>query len=185
MCGIAGYTHRQRIVDTAVMRRITASLIHRGPDQQGTFESRNVSLGAVRLKIIDLSGGDQPLKSDDGNTVVVFNGEIYNHAELRRELESRGHVFHTRCDTEVALNAFLEWDLGCFSRFRGMFAIAFWSESRQAPCARPRPPGNQAPVFASPRPGRLFRLRIEGAFRPQRDSKRRLDTTGLHLFSCT
>ena len=108
MCGIAGFTHWNRSVDASVIRRVTASLTHRGPDQQGTFQSRDVSLGAVRLKIIDLEGGDQPLRSDDGDTIVVFNGEIYNHAELRRELASLGHRFHTHCDTEVALHAFLE-----------------------------------------------------------------------------
>jgi asparagine synthase (glutamine-hydrolysing) len=130
LCGIAGFTHWNRSsVDISVIRKITGSLAHRGPDQQGTFHSRDVSLGAVRLKIIDLAGGDQPLKSDDGDTVVVFNGEIYNHAELRQELESLGHCFHTQCDTEVALHAFLQWDVRCFARFRGMFAVAFWSES--------------------------------------------------------
>jgi asparagine synthase (glutamine-hydrolysing) len=129
LCGIAGFTHWKKTADSSVIRRITNSLAHRGPDQQGTFHSRDVSLGAVRLKIIDLAGGDQPLKSDDGDTVVVFNGEIYNHAELRRELESLGHRFHSQCDTEVALHAFIEWDVRCFSRFRGMFAVAFWSES--------------------------------------------------------
>jgi asparagine synthase (glutamine-hydrolysing) len=85
----------------------------------------------VRLKIIDLEGGDQPLRSEDGDTVVVFNGEIYNHAALRAELESLGYRFHTRCDTEVVLHAFLEWDVECFSRLRGMFAIGVWSESRR------------------------------------------------------
>src|SRR5262249_29579301 len=107
----------------------TASIAHRGPDQNGTYESRDVSLGAVRLKIIDLAGGDQPMRADSGDLVAIFNGEIYNHAELPAELESYGHRFRTRCDTEVALKAFLHWDSDCFSRFRGMFALAFWRES--------------------------------------------------------
>jgi asparagine synthase (glutamine-hydrolysing) len=131
LCGIAGFTHRHRVVDTGVIRRIVASLAHRGPDQDGIYESRDVSLGAVRLKIIDLEGGDQPLRSGDGDTIAIFNGEIYNHDELRGELESLGHHFRTRCDTEVVLNAFLEWDVQCFSRLRGMFAIGLWSESRR------------------------------------------------------
>jgi asparagine synthase (glutamine-hydrolysing) len=83
------------------------------------------------LKIIDLDGGDQPIMSDDGDTVIVFNGEVYNHQELRRELESLGHRFRSRCDTEVVLRSFLEFDLDCFSRLRGMFAFAIWSESRK------------------------------------------------------
>jgi asparagine synthase (glutamine-hydrolysing) len=99
-------------------------MLHRGPDQQGVFRSRAICLSAVRLKIIDLSGGDQPLVSDDQNTVIAFNGEIYNHAALRGELEGLGHRFHSRCDTEVFLHAFLQWDVGCFSRLRGMFAAA-------------------------------------------------------------
>ena len=114
MCGIAGYTHRNRVVDSGIFRRIIASLAHRGPDQNGFYESRDVSLGAVRLKIIDLDGGNQPLRSEDGDTIAIFNGEIYNHAELRAELESLGHCFRTRCDTEVLLEAFLEWDVQCF-----------------------------------------------------------------------
>ena len=131
MCGIAGYTHKDRIVESGVFRRIIASIAHRGPDQDGVYESRSVSLGAVRLKVVDLESGDQPMSSEDGGTVAVFNGEIYNHAELRGELESLGYRFRTRCDTEVALNAFRAWDTGCFARFRGMFALAFWSEARR------------------------------------------------------
>lgn len=128
MCGIAGYTHSRGAADGSVIRRITASLGHRGPDQSGVFESPSVSLGAVRLKIIDLAGGDQPMAGPAGETLIVFNGEIYNHLELRRELEQRGHRFRTRCDTEVALHAFLEWDTASFARLRGMFAMALWSE---------------------------------------------------------
>src|ERR1017187_7234921 len=104
--------------------------MHRGPDQQGIFESDNVSLAATRLKIIDLESGDQPIASEDRDTVIVFNGEVYNHAELRRELEQRGHRFRSHSDTEVVLASFLEWDVGCFARFRGMFGLALWTESR-------------------------------------------------------
>ena len=106
-----------------------ATLIHRGPDQQGVFQSDIVSLGAARLKIIDLASGEQPFASENGDTVIAFNGEIYNHRELRCELEKRGHRFRSQSDTETVLNAFLEWDTGCFSRLRGMFAVALWTES--------------------------------------------------------
>ena len=119
------------MTETDRIRRAASTLLHRGPDQQGVFQSNTVALAATRLKIIDLDGGDQPILSDDGDTVIVFNGEIYNHQELRRELESLGHQFRSRCDTEVVLRAFLEWDLQCFSRLRGMFAFAIWSESRK------------------------------------------------------
>jgi asparagine synthase (glutamine-hydrolysing) len=88
-------------------------------------------MGATRLKIIDLHGGDQPILSEDGDTGIVFNGEIYNHLELRRELEERGHRFTSHSDTETVLHAFLEWDKECFSRLRGMFAIALWKKSEK------------------------------------------------------
>ena len=106
----------------------TNTLIHRGPDQQGTYESVDESLGAVRLKIIDLSAGAQRLFSNDRRTVLVFNGEIYNYLELRKELQVLGHQFLTQCDTEVLLRAFLQWDTNCFRRLRGMFAAAFWNK---------------------------------------------------------
>jgi asparagine synthase (glutamine-hydrolysing) len=124
MCGIAGFTHFGRKAPAAVLRRAIQSLYHRGPDQQGSFESAHASLGAVRLKIIDLSGGDQPMRTDNGDYVIAFNGEIYNHVELRKQLEELGHRFQSHCDTEVVLRAFVQWDTDCFRRLRGMFAAA-------------------------------------------------------------
>jgi asparagine synthase (glutamine-hydrolysing) len=129
LCGIVGFTHRRWVPDPDRIRRAAATLIHRGPDQQGVFESPLVSLGAARLKIIDIQSGDQPIISDDGDTVIVFNGEIYNHKELRSELENLGHRFRSHCDTETLLHAFMQWDTGCFSRLRGMFAVALWTAS--------------------------------------------------------
>ena len=131
MCGIAGFTHSGNSVSGDRLQAALASLVHRGPDQQGSFVSNFVALGAARLKIIDLQGGDQPIVSRNGDVIIAFNGEIYNHLELRRELEQLGHTFRSHTDTEVALEAFLEWDLECFQRFRGMFAIAFWTESQK------------------------------------------------------
>jgi asparagine synthase (glutamine-hydrolysing) len=139
MCGIAGFTHARRPAAPSRIQDAVSSIIHRGPNQQGVFESEAVSLGAARLKIIDIEGGDQPIISDDGDTVIVFNGEIYNHLELRRELEQRGYRFRSRSDTETVLNAFLEWDTECFARLRGMFAVALWRESdRRLVLARDR-----------------------------------------------
>lgn len=129
MCGIAGFTHRTGVPDPDRIDEAIASLIHRGPDQHGAYRSNFISLGATRLKIIDLALGDQPMVSGDNDTVLVFNGEIYNHAELRKELEPLGHRFVSRSDTETVLHAFAEWDTECFQRLRGMFAIALWSES--------------------------------------------------------
>jgi asparagine synthase (glutamine-hydrolysing) len=131
LCGITGFTHRY---GASVAERIgiaTDALRHRGPDQSDTYHCDRVALGAVRLKIIDLHGGNQPFFSDDFNTVLVFNGEIYNHAEIRAELEALGHRFTSRCDTEVVLRSFLQWDTGSFARLRGMFAIALWNGREQ------------------------------------------------------
>lgn len=131
LCGIAGFTKFKFDPGPERIRSATHSLIHRGPDQQGVFESPSIALGAARLKIIDLDSGDQPIFSENGDTVIAFNGEIYNHLELRAELERCGHRFQTHADTETVLAAFLEWDTGCFSRLRGMFAVALWTESRR------------------------------------------------------
>lgn len=131
MCGIAGFTHFARKPSPGIIRNAVSSIRHRGPDQEGVFEAQHVSLGAVRLKIIDLQGGDQPMTFEDAGLVIAFNGEIYNHAELRVELESLGHRFETHCDTEVVLHAFAEWDVASFKRLRGMFAAAFWQKDEQ------------------------------------------------------
>jgi asparagine synthase (glutamine-hydrolysing) len=122
-----------------VAGRIIEAIHHRGPDQHGVYEGSEVTLCAVRLKIIDLAGGDQPIVSDDGGTAIVFNGEIYNHREIRRDLERLGHRFRSQCDTETVLRAFMEWDTACFERMRGMFGVALWSEaSRRLVLARDR-----------------------------------------------
>jgi asparagine synthase (glutamine-hydrolysing) len=126
VCGIAGYTHSTRPLDQTLIRRIIRMIRHRGPDQDGTYLSDQVSMGAVRLKIIDLEGGQQPMQSEDGQTILVYNGEIYNYKEIRQILIGRGHRFSSNSDTEVVLHAFLEWDTGCFEKLKGMFAIALW-----------------------------------------------------------
>jgi asparagine synthase (glutamine-hydrolysing) len=131
MCGILGYSHISRRLPPEVLKCGLRSLSHRGPNHQGQFVSRNISLGATRLSVLDLAGGDQPFFSPDKNVVVIFNGEIFNHQHLRAELQVEGFHFHTNCDTEVVLNAFLRWGTACFSRFRGMYAIAVWIESDQ------------------------------------------------------
>ncbi len=106
---------------------MVATLFHRGPDQQGIFSSNLFSFGATRLKIIDLELGNQPILENDGECGIVFNGEIYNHLELRAELEKLGHRFTSHSDTETVLKAFLQWDTECFARLRGMFAFAVWN----------------------------------------------------------
>jgi asparagine synthase (glutamine-hydrolysing) len=131
VCGILGYSHISRNLPAGVLTSALKSLHHRGPNHQGHFTSSQISLGSARLRILDLEGGDQPLFSPDRDVVVVFNGEIFNHLELRSELEREGFKFETRCDAEVILNAFLRWGNACFSRLRGMFAIAIWVQSER------------------------------------------------------
>jgi asparagine synthase (glutamine-hydrolysing) len=155
LCGIAGFTHRNGCPDPERIRKATTTLVHRGPDQMGIFRSPFVSLGATRLKIIDLQGGNQPFTTTDGDATIVFNGEIYNYKQLRPELESRGYRFRTNCDTEVVLYAFVEWNTDCFSRLRGMFALAVWTEStRTLVLARDRM--GIKPLYVARRNGELF-----------------------------
>ena len=131
MCGIAGYTHVGHPFLPKRIHDAVASILHRGPDDQAAWQSETVSLGATRLRVIDPAAGAQPFVSECNDFVVVFNGEIYNHGELRRELIAMGHRFRTSCDTEVVLRAFMEWDTACIEKLRGMFAFAAWQQSRQ------------------------------------------------------
>ncbi len=132
MCGITGGVPE---IDSRVLERMTTALAHRGPDGEGYFHApgpAGASLGHRRLAIIDLPGGRQPMTSADGRWTIVFNGEIYNFRELRRELESLGTVFHTRSDTEVLLEAWARWDVGALERLRGMFAFVIWDARERA-----------------------------------------------------
>jgi len=133
MCGITGiFDYRGRgDPDRRLLRRMTSVLSHRGPDGDGFYYAPGVGLGHRRLAIIDLSGGDQPLFNEDGTVCVVFNGEIYNFQELMAELLALGHVFRTRCDTEVIVHAWEEWGEACLERFNGMFAFALLDERRE------------------------------------------------------
>lgn len=141
MCGIAGALSA-RPPHPGQVERMRDELGHRGPDHAGLWHSDDgrVVLGHRRLAIIDLSAdANQPLDSGDGRLVVTFNGEIYNHARLRRELEALGVGFRTRSDTEVLLRAFDHWGEGCLARLEGMFAFALWDGTQQRLfCARDR-----------------------------------------------
>ena len=129
MCGIYGEIGPLSI-DERRARLATDRLLHRGPDECGAWVGGKVFLGMRRLSIIDLSGGQQPIWNEDKTCCIVFNGEIYNFLDLRPELEAKGHVFHTRSDTEVILHAYEEWGTDCLKRLNGMFAIAIWDATR-------------------------------------------------------
>ena len=110
---------------------MTRTLVHRGPDDEGYFVDEHVALGHRRLSIIDLETGRQPLDNEDGSVWIVFNGEIYNYRDLRALLETKGHTFKTRIDTETIVHAYEEWGAGCLERLRGMFAFALWDRRRR------------------------------------------------------
>lgn len=134
MCGIAGRVNfaTGKPVDPDVIRGMCELIKHRGPDGWNVRTEDAVGFGHRRLAIIDLStAGTQPMLSADGRCWISYNGEIYNFRELRRELEGRGHRFHSRTDTEVILAAYREYDVECLSRLRGMFAFAIWDASRR------------------------------------------------------
>jgi len=161
MCGITGIFHRSGApVDLDVLVRMTRTLTHRGPDEEGYFVNvadadnglrrdlplrrptpvgsaalqagaGNLGFGHRRLSIIDLATGQQPLSNEDGSIWVSFNGEIYNFQSLQQELEQKGHRFRTHCDTETIVHAYEEWGERAAERFRGMFAIAVWDERKQ------------------------------------------------------
>jgi len=133
MCGICGIVKfdADDAVSPALLEAMTDRISHRGPDAFGYFLEKQVGLGHRRLSIIDLSGGKQPMFNEDGTVVIVFNGEIYNFAELTAELVARGHVFNTRSDTETIIHAYEEYGDDCVTRFRGMFAFALWDRRKQ------------------------------------------------------
>ncbi len=132
MCGIAGYLRTAEVpVSAHLLRRMCDRLAHRGPDADGYFSDAEVALGHRRLSIIDVKGGDQPLGNEDGSVQVVFNGEIYNFQELRRDLVSRGHAFKTRSDTEVLVHLYEEVGERLPEFLNGMFAFALWDARRK------------------------------------------------------
>jgi asparagine synthase (glutamine-hydrolysing) len=128
MCGICGQFNfiRTEPVEPATIRRMTKTIVHRGPDDEGYFISGPVGLGFRRLSIIDLAGGHQPMSDAEETVWVIFNGEIYNYRELRAELQAKGHQFRTNSDTEVIIHGYKEWGTDVFNRLNGMFGLAIW-----------------------------------------------------------
>ncbi len=178
MCGIAGIVDREPLgaMQTSV-RRMMDLLVHRGPDDEGVYETAEVCLGHRRLAIIDLSpGGHQPMI--DGSNVLVFNGEIYNHKELRRELEHQGIVFHSRCDTEVLLRGYRAWGEDILLKAKGMFAFALWDGGRRRLfCARD--PFGEKPFYFFWGSGRfVFASEVEAVVAGL-DSRPKLDYLGI------
>lgn len=141
MCGICGYMNLNgNSTSKSIVRKMTDAIAHRGPDGEGHYSDRAVALGHRRLAIIDLSdSGKQPMLSNDGNYVIVYNGELYNFMDLKKELIELGYQFFSMCDTEVVLYAYIEWGSRCLDRFNGMFAFAIYDKVQQELfCARDR-----------------------------------------------
>ena len=132
MCGVAGFAGIATAGETARARleRMCDAIYHRGPDSAGYFVQPGIAMGMRRLSIIDISGGQQPISNEDGTVNVVFNGEIYNHHELRARLERAGHRFSTRCDTEVLVHLYEECGLEMVEQLHGMFAFSIWDATR-------------------------------------------------------
>lgn len=136
MCGITGFVDFKGNSNSETLKKMSDALLHRGPDDEGheiiVHHKTQIGFGFRRLAIIDLTAaGHQPMKSPDGRLTIIFNGEIYNHAELRTILESKGHSFKSHSDTEVILHSYMQWGLGCIEKFTGMFAIAIYDEIKE------------------------------------------------------
>ncbi len=133
MCGICGqyYFKEKRPVSLQTIKRMNDTITHRGPDDEGYYISDSIGLGFRRLSIIDLSGGHQPMSDHEKSVWVIFNGEIYNFPELKKELESYGHIFETRSDTEVIVYGYKQWGADVLNHLNGMFGLAIWDEKKQ------------------------------------------------------
>src|SRR6185503_14701257 len=140
MCGIAGIVRSDgRPIDTGELRDMCDVMVHRGPDDEGVHIGNGIGLAMRRLSIIDLHNGHQPVANEDESVWVVFNGEIYNYRQLRKELEGRGHRFRTSSDTETIVHLYEEFGTRAVEHLRGMFAFAVWDgRLRQLLLARDR-----------------------------------------------
>lgn len=132
MCGICGIINsdKENHVDPQLLKRMTDTIVHRGPDDEGIYVDKNVGIGMRRLSIIDLSTGKQPIHNEDKSVWIVFNGEIYNHKEIRKDLEKAGHRFQTQSDTEAIVHAYEEYGDKCVQKLNGMFAFAIWDKRK-------------------------------------------------------
>src|SRR3954454_18043122 len=134
MCGICGKLSFEpgKRVSKDLLLDMAGTIAHRGPDDEGYYLDQELGLGFRRLSIIDLNTGHQPISNEDGSVWIVFNGEIYNFKELRDQLESKGHIFKTKTDTEVIVHLYEQYGTNCLERLRGMFAFAIWDRRKRS-----------------------------------------------------
>lgn len=182
MCGIAGVFSLEEGLSPPTLEqlgRMAAALQHRGPDASGIFRDTHAGLAHTRLAIVDPAGGQQPLANAEGTMWLVFNGEIFNHLELRGELEKHGHTFRTRCDTEVVMQAYERWGPSAFERFDGQWAVALW-DSRERRLVVSRDPLGIRPLYLCVHRGRLYLAsEVKALFAADPSLRRELDPVGL------
>ena len=185
MCGIIGYfdySGRMEMLDIGNLDKMTDALRHRGPDGRGTYQAPGIGLGHRRLAIIDVSdAANQPMADNGGKVWIVFNGEIYNFRDLRNELQALGYRFRTTSDTEVLLNAYLEWDFDCVSRLNGIFAFAIW-DARYNKLWLARDPLGVKPLFFSDYKGKIIFASEVGSFFSYPDFSKEWDPFGIHSY---
>ncbi len=183
MCGICGQFNYKTLkpVSQEKIERMTSSMAHRGPDDEGYYLSGPIGLGFRRLSIIDLKSGHQPMSDDTGKIWVVFNGEIYNFPELRRELEGSGYRFQTRSDTEVLIHGYLKWDLGLFEKLNGMFGVGIWDDAKQRLILARDPMGIKLVYYRLSADGITFGSEIR-SIQVAESAKFELDAIALNLF---
>lgn len=179
MCGIAGYVGRE--ADERVVRRMCDVIRHRGPDDEGYLVEGDVAMGMRRLAIIDLSSGKQPIFNEDGAVGIVYNGEVYNFGELRRDLETRSHRFRTNTDTECIVHLYEEYGDGCVERLRGMFAFALWDAGRHRLLLARDRVGKKPLFYRHTREGLWFASEIKSLLQDRR-FEREVDPVALHHY---
>lgn len=130
MCGIVGIYSTKLEIEKELILKMNDAIVRRGPDDEGYYSDDSISLGMRRLSIIDISSGHQPIFNEDGSIVIVFNGEIYNHNELRKDLLTQGHIFKTKSDTEVIVHLYEQHGIDFLHHLRGMFGICIWDNNR-------------------------------------------------------
>jgi asparagine synthase (glutamine-hydrolysing) len=179
MCGIFGVASEN--IKGFPVKQATDTLIHRGPDESGTYSDDHVGLGHRRLSIIDLSTGQQPMFNEDRSQCIIFNGEIYNFSELRDELLNKGHAFATKSDTETILHAYEEWGERSVERLRGMFAFAIW-DIRKKKLFLARDRFGIKPLFYAARNGRLYFASEMKAILASPEIEREMDEAALACY---
>jgi len=183
MCGIAGQYNfiRREPVKPDTIRRMTESIRHRGPDDEGYFFEGAIGLGFRRLSIIDLAGGHQPMSDAEETVWIIFNGEIYNYKELRAELQGKGHQFRTNSDTEVIIHGYKQWGTDVFNHLNGMFGLAIWDVPNQRLVVARDAMGIKLIYYKIDNGKLAFGSEIRPILATQ-DSKQEVDPIALNLF---